>query len=315
MAVDSVNNNRTAIVTGTAIAAGAAAGGAYGWKSANILEGDEPRDAFIKSLAKEDVRDDKKTINRLYDAWKKLSETGNLEDIKDNTIKQNIKETIDEKLGDKPSKESIIDYAKKMYSEEDRKAKLQQIEGCSLQAAEKRAKAFAKIEVPKKGGTLEELRKILKDNYKLFDIEVTDGNVDEAVAKYTKEEFGNNVMLIKQHINAAKRNAAEYPIALKNNIINWFESVYDIAGKKMLELPKNADEDTKNFSKLVKKAIRNFKTTSAVKWGAAGGGILGLTSFVTAKVMGKPAVIEKDCDCPECEAKTDAEDLKDNEEV
>ena len=68
----------------------------------------------------------------------------------------------------------------------------------------------------------------------------------------------------------------------------------------MSELPKDASENLKSAAKTVKNAISNFKTVSAAKWGAAGATALGLTSFLTAKVMSRPAA-KKDCNCSDCE--------------
>lgn len=135
------------------------------------------------------------------------------------------------------------------------KKSIKLIEDGSISSLEKTAKAFDKIELPKKGADLKDYQKILKDNYKLFGIEVKDGKVDEAVAAYTKEKFNNNISKIKKMIVDKKAGSKNRLAKAQENIRTVFESAYDIAGKKLKELPKNASEETKAGYKTIKNAI------------------------------------------------------------
>lgn len=312
MAVDSVNNNRTAVVAGS-LAVGAAAGAGLGYANTKILEGNAPKDSFIKTLDQSRVNHEKKIRLDAYESMKKLSETGNVEDIKNAEVKEVVLKALDREQGikdiSKSSKEEIKEAAKKCFEEvtdADLKKSIKLIEDGSISSLEKTAKAFDKIELPKKGADLKDYQKILKDNYKLFGIEVKDGKVDEAVAAYTKEKFNNNISKIKKMIVDKKAGSKNRLAKAQENIRTVFESAYDIAGKKLKELPKNASEETKAGYKTIKNAIRNFKLSAAAKWGAIAGAALGLTSFVTAKITGKAAdkaiaEAQENCECEDCQ--------------
>lgn len=305
MAVDSVNNNRTtAVVTGSLLA-GAAAGAGLGYANTKILEGDAPKDSFIKTFDNNVMSHAKKVINQEFDAYKKLAETGNLEDIKNAEIKEYISEQLKDGGVDpaKATKEQIQEFAKaKDVSDTARNAALKKLDGQSISNLEKNARSFEKIELPKKGAKLEEYKKIFKDNHKLFGIEVKDGSkVDDAVSTFVKDKFNNNLAKMKAYIVSEKDKSKNILNSKRTAQKAIFADCYDIAGKKMKELPKDATEEVKAGFKVVKDSIRNFKLSAAAKWGAAGAAALGLTSFVTAKLAGgKGCETVQECDCEDC---------------
>lgn len=302
MAIDSVNNNRTAVVTGTALAAGAGLGAAYGYKKANILEGNAPKDSFIRTLDRSKVAHDKRAIADEQRVLAKIANNGSLENVS-NDIKAKLQKAAGGKKKldiSKAKPEEIKEIAKKLVLDENtRKAELEKLDKSSLSVLE--AKAAKLKDVPEKA-TAEDLHRIIKNNHELFGIKKPEkGTLDEAVKEFTKDK---ELSVLKDEVtNVIKKEKTSLTNQInsrKNVIRKLFEKVYDITGKKMSELPKDASENLKSAAKTVKNAISNFKTVSAAKWGAAGATALGLTSFLTAKVMSRPAA-KKDCNCSDCE--------------
>lgn len=307
MAVDSVNNNRTAVVAGS-LAVGAAAGAGLGYANAKILEGDAPKDSFIRTLDSNKVAQEKKAFTEKQSAFKKIAESGSLENVSDN-VKAEIKKAGGKGFDlEKAKPEKIKELAAKLaLDEEAKKAKLKTLEEGSLSSLQKRAESLKKIEIPEKA-TEEDLKKIFRNNHELFGIKKTEkGTLDEAVQAFMKDKkLAELEKTIKDTVAKEKKSLASKITTRRNSITRLFESAYDVAGKKMKEMPKNATEEFKAGFKTVKNAIRNFKLTAAAKWGAIAGAALGVTSYVTAKLTGKAAdkaiaEAKEECECPECE--------------
>ncbi len=303
MAIDSVNNNRTATVTGAALAVGAGAGAAYGWASAKILEGNAPKDSFVRTLDKSNIAQKKRALVDEQKVLAKIQETGSLENVSDD-----IKAKLQKAAGGKSKldiatakADEIKELAKGLVLSDDaKKAELKKLEDSSISVLQKK---LAKLkDVPEKA-TLEDLQKIIKNNHELFDIKKPEkGSIDDAVKEFMKNK---ELADLKSEVSAVlvkEKNSLNGQITARKGVIKrLFNSVYDVSANKMKELPKDAKDTVKTAFKTMKNAVRNFKTASAAKWAAVGAGVVGLTSFATAKLMGRPVVIEKECDCPDCE--------------
>lgn len=312
MAVESVNNNRTAVVAGS-LAVGAAAGAGLGYANAKILEGDAPKDSFMRTLDNSAANIEKKNLAKKQSTFKKIAESGSLENVSDD-IKAELKLAGGKGFDlEKAKPEKIKELANKLVLDADTlKAKEKAIAERNLSFLQKKAESLSKIEIPEKA-SVEDLQKIIKNNHELFGIKKPEkGTLEEAVKEFTKDvELADLKKTVTDTIAKEKKSLTGKITARKTAIKKAFTSVYDIAGRKMKELPKNASETTQLTFKTVKNAIRNFKLTAAAKWGAIAGAALGLTSYVTAKLTGKAAdkaiaEAKAECDCEDCQETEEA---------
>lgn len=303
MAIDSVNNNRTATVTGAALAVGAGAGAAYGWSSAKILEGNTPKDSFVRTLDKSNIAQKKRALVDEQKVLAKIQETGSLENVSDD-IKAKLQKAAGGKSKldiAKAKADQIKELAKGLVLSDDaKKAELKKLDDSSISVLQKK---LAKLkDVPEKA-TVEDLKKIIRNNHELFDLKKPEkGSIDDAVKEFVKNKELAGLKSQVSSVLANEKNRLTGQIAARKGVVKrLFTSVYDVSANKMKELPKDAKDTVKTAFKTMKNAVRNFKTASAAKWAAVGAGVVGLTSFATAKLMGRPVVIEKECDCPDCE--------------
>lgn len=271
--VDAVNNNRDAVYTGIGAGVGAVAGGAYGgWLSKPLLSKDAPSDAFVRRYYDNSAKDAAEAAKKAFiesDAYKNAGEdVAKLTDI----VKADPK-----KFGVKAEEGKTIDDAVKAFVGEEPKA---------ADLKSKMEKAVAEnTNVDKKSG--KELTKLKKAFEKLGD------NPDEnAVKDFVKK----HAEILGEKADGTSTIATKE--ALKNKVDDVIKPLEEAKGKilehfdvkeGMKKLADNADESTKSAFEAVKKAARDTKLWAGAKWAAIGAAVIGVCSYIGAKMTAPKA--------------------------
>ena len=264
--VDAVNNNRDAVYTGIGAGVGAVAGGAYGgWLSKPLLKGDAPSDAFVKRYYDNSAKDAAEAAKKALiesDAYKNAGEdVAKLTDI----VKANP-----EKFGVKAEEGKTIDDAVNAFVGEEPKA---------ADLKSKMEKAVAEnANVDKKSG--KELTKLKKAFDKLGD------NPDENAVK----DF------VKKHAEILGEKADGTPtIKTKTELETKVKPVIKDLTDKADELKGFINDkklDLSNASDVIKKAAKDTKLWAGAKWAAIGAAVIGVCSYIGAKMTAPKAPAE-----------------------
>ena len=271
--VDAVNNNRDAVYTGIGAGVGVVAGGAYGgWLSKPLLKGDAPSDAFVRRYYDNSAKDAAEAAKKALiesDAYKNAGEdVAKLTDI----VKANP-----EKFGVKAEEGKTIDDAVKAFVGEEPKA-------ADLKSKMEKA-VVENANVDKKSG--KELTKLKNAFEKLGD------NPDEnAVKDFVKK----HAEILGEKADGTSTIATKE--ALKNKVDDVIKPLEEAKGKilehfdvteGMKKLADNADESTKSAFEAVKKAARDTKLWAGAKWAAIGAAVIGVCSYIGAKMTAPKA--------------------------
>ena len=264
--VDAVNNNRDAVYTGIGAGVGAVAGGAYGgWLSKPLLSKDAPSDAFVKRYYDNSAKDAAEAAKKALvesDAYKTADD-----DV--DKLKNIIKSTPD-KFGVKAEEGKTIDDAINAFAGENTK-------GADLKAKMEKAVGENAIAGKKSGKELTNLKKAfdkLGDNPKEEDIvnfvkkhgEILGENTDGTSTIKTKEALGNKVKSVTSDLTAKA------------------DELKGLINDKKLDLS--------NASDVIKKAAKDTKLWAGAKWAAIGAAVIGVCSYIGAKMTAPKAPAE-----------------------
>lgn len=287
MKIDKTNNlqssqKRQMVYTAAGIGAGAVAGGAFGYIQKPWIKNGEITDTFIKRVGVNDTEHSIKTINLYIAELKKVSETGNLDNISEYT-KANFIETQN-----KPAEQIKIQAQK--YLEELK----QQFETKDLDELQQKAKKTIQEKLSFDGTQkrLDELKTL----------KISDNISVEEIARLYKEKvpcLGNkSAQKIQQEItyNGKEFVLEELKEAIDDKIKNYQEDItgyknsikqhIDISGK-MKNISCDADIDEKDFYNIIKKTIKDMNWKNAGKWAGIGAVALGVIGLGTAVLSGK----------------------------
>ena len=264
--VDAVNNNRDAVYTGIGAGVGAVAGGAYGgWLSKPLLKGDAPSDAFVKRYYDNSAKDAAEAAKKALiesDAYKNAGE-----DVAKLT---GIVKANPEKFGVKAEEGKTIDDAVNAFVGEEPKA---------ADLKSKMEKAVAEnANVDKKSG--KELTKLKNAFEKLGD------NPDEnAVKDFVKKHA--EILGEKADGSSTIKTKTELETKVKPVIKDLTDKADELKGfindKKL---------DLSNASDVVKKAAKDTKLWAGAKWAAIGAAVIGVCSYIGAKMTAPKAPAE-----------------------
>ena len=260
--VDAINNNRDAVYTGIGAAAGLAAGGAYGgWLSKPLLKGDAPSDAFVKRYYDNSMKDAAETAKKAFKESFGETEVDDLKDeLKTNPKKYGIEFASDATAEAKNAK--IDEYAKNL----DKNGLFAKMEKAVAENAN----------VDKKSG--KELTKLKNAFEKLGD------NPDENAVK----EF------VKKHAEILGEKA-DSTITTKSALETKVNSVLtELNGKadELKGLIKDKKLDLSSASDTIKKAAKDTKLWAGAKWAAIGAAVIGVCSYIGAKMTAPKAPAE-----------------------
>ena len=263
--VDAVNNNRDAVYTGIGAGVGAVAGGAYGgWLSKPLLKGDAPSDAFVKRYYDNSAKDAAEAAKKALiesDAYKNAGE-----DVAKLT---GIVKANPEKFGVKVEDGKNLDDAVNAFVGENPKA-------TDLKSKMEKA-VFENANVDKKSG--KELTK-LKNAFAKVEDGLDDAKAQEFAKKHTE-------ILGISADDAGKIKAADLKTKVKSVTKDLTDKADELKGfindKKL---------DLSNASDVVKKAAKDTKLWAGAKWAAIGAAVIGVCSYIGAKMTAPKAPAE-----------------------
>ena len=279
--VDAVNNNRDAVYTGIGAGVGAVAGGAYGgWLSKPLLKGDAPSDAFVKRFYDNDVKNAAETAGenakKAFEAFKDSDVAALKAELEANPEKYGIKI---ETGADKAAK--INEYVDNL-DKDGLRAKM-----------EKDVVETAKANAPTGQKSGKELTNLKKAFDKLGDN--PDENAVKDFVKKHAEILGENNKGITKYTDLQKAIIGDdstkgilSPLEeAKGKILEHFD-----VKEGMKKLADNADESTKSAFEAVKKAAKDTKLWAGAKWAAIGAAVIGVCSYIGAKMTAPKAPAE-----------------------
>lgn len=271
--VDAVNNNRDAVYTGIGAGVGAVAGGAYGgWLSKPLLSKDAPSDAFVRRYYDNAVKDAAEVAKKAFKESFGEKEVNDLKnELKTNPKKYGIEFAPD---ADDTAKNAKIDEHAKDLDKNGLFAKMEKAVAENANVDKKSGKeltklknAFAKVE--------DGLDDAKAQDFAKKHTEILGISADEA-GKIKADDLKTKVKSVTLQLEGAKDLILEH---------------FDVK-EGMKKLADNADESTKSAFEAVKKAAKDTKLWAGAKWAAIGAAVIGVCSYIGAKMTAPKAPAE-----------------------
>lgn len=289
MPVGAVNNNnqqQTYAVPGllAGLGTGAIAGGTYGYLSKPWLKDGNITDKFVKQFDENNTKNSKNLNAQVVADLKKMKETGKIDGISDvtkflleeseyelkNLTPEQIKAIPNVFLGETDNFDELLTLRNR------------DIDNTSLKTVTENAEKWKAINVAD-NISIADLKKLYADNKELFNDKVNftffivsnkEGkaiSIEEALESGT-EAYRKMIVKKIQQVREAKIAKATKDFAdTKATILEHI----DLSKKSMKELSSNADFETKEIFKVIKKTMKNMNLKAGAKWGAIGAGALG----------------------------------------
>jgi len=230
-------------------------------------------DTFVKTYAKNKTKNEKELTIQFFSDLKRMKETGKAENLSENTRFMldragiSLEGMTAEQIKALP--DELSDYARNLG--EALQLRLYPIDNTSLNTYIERAKKWSAISIPD-DISVADLKKLANDNKELFrqDNHITITDLENATEATRKDM----VELLREQ----RDSWMETPSSIKSNLKyddKLIEHI-DLSKKSVKELPSDADFNTKEVLKVIKKTIKEMNLKSAAKWGAIGAGILGV---------------------------------------
>lgn len=239
-------------------------------------------DTFIKRVSEKKLENDLKISDRIIADLKKLSETGSIDNVSEYTITM-----LDDAIN--KTAEPIKDQANAALDFIKSETGAKNIDELSQMATEgMKEKSFA--ETQKHIDELKSL-KITED----ISVDEIAKLYDEKVSSWTEKSVEN----IQQEITAKgkkfvvdelKQDIADKIKSYQENITEIKDAIkkhIDISGKKMKELPSDANILDKDEYNIIKKSISETNWKNAGKWAGIGAAALGVIGLGISSLTGK----------------------------
>lgn len=262
--VDAINNNRDAVYTGIGAGVGAVAGGAYGgWLSKPLLKGDAPSDAFVKRYYDNSAKDAAEAAKKAFKESFGEKEVNDLKsELKTNPKKYGIEFASD--AADDAKNAKIDEYAKDL-DKNGLFAKMEKAVGENAIAGKKSGKELTNLK-------------------KAFD-KLGDNPDENAVKDFVKKHA--EILGEKADGTSTIKTKAELETKVKPVIKDLTDKADELKGfindKKL---------DLSNASDVVKKAAKDTKLWAGAKWAAIGAAVIGVCSYIGAKMTAPKAPAE-----------------------
>lgn len=292
MPVGAVNNNQqqTYALPGllAGLGTGAIAGGTYGYLSKPWIKDGNITDKFIRQFDENNTKN-RKDINAQFVAdLKKIKETGKIDGISDATKFVLEKENKLESLTFERIKKYYHRFFEGLESSDKLLAERNKfnIDNTSLKVITESAEKCKAINIAD-NISIADLKKLYADNKELFH--------NHPVAFWVKKFDDENRCVIltdigkilERNVNESERKEivktiqegcemiiADAPKKFADTKATILEHI-DLSKKSMKELASDADFQTKEVFKVVKKTIKDMNHKASAKWGAIGTGVLG----------------------------------------
>ena len=265
--VDAVNNNRDAVYTGIGAGVGAVAGGAYGgWLSKPLLKGDAPSDAFVKRYYDNSAKDAAEAAKK---AFKESFGEKEVNDLKDELKTNPKKYGIEFAAGatDEVKNAKIDEYAKDL-DKNGLFAKMEKAVGENAIAGKKSGKELTK----------------LKNAFAKVEEGLDDAKAQEFAKKHT-EILGIN------ESEASTIKADDLKTKVTTVTKDLTDKATELAGK-VINKEKKIDLKAEGVTDAMKKAARDTKLWAGAKWAAIGAAVIGVCSYIGAKMTAPKAPAE-----------------------
>ncbi len=282
MKVDNDVNKRQMIYTAAGVGSGAVAGGAYGYLQKPWIKNDDLTDTFIKRVEAKGTANELKKTDLITAELKRVSETGSLDDVSEYTKK--LLEEVQNKPAEriKERANEALDYIKNQYGAKNLDELPQKIKENAkkenLAVYQKNLDELKALKITD-DISVEEIAKLYKEKFSLW----TEISLEDIQQEITAERKKSVVEGLKQDIadsiKACQENITEYKDSIKKHI--------DISGKKMKDLPSDADIFEKDDYNVIKKSISETNWKNAGKWAGIGAAVLGAIGLGTAYLTGK----------------------------
>lgn len=285
MKVENDTNKRSMIYTAAGVGTGAIAGGTFGYLQRPWIKNGELTDTFIKQVNKSMTAKELEKTDSIISDLKKVAETGNID-----YISEHVKFALEE-VKNKPVEE-IKTKANKILAQllevhqadnlEELPQKIKEsIRESSLEGTQKKIDELKALKITE-DITAEEIAKLYEKNVYSW-TEKSIEKIQEAITNKGKKAV---IEELKQDIDLSIK-AQQAGI---NNIKDEIKKHIDISGKKMKDLPSNAEVDEKDLYNIIKKTISETNWKNAGKWAGIGATVLGVvglgTSYLTNKKNG-----------------------------
>lgn len=289
MKIDKTNNlqssqKRQMVYTAAGIGAGAVAGGAFGYLQKPWIKNGEITDAFIKNVNKNDNNLQLKKLKQVLEDLKQIARTGNCDNIpeKDKTdwynkpLEQRKSQALSalDELKEETNAENYDDIYNKY---------VQGFKTNELEYQQKRIDDLKAIKISD-DVSVDEIVNIFKEK-----IPNSIPCLDErtTLKQYVENNVASDKTLFIKDLKKRIQNNIENDQAKIDNYKNSIKSYIDTSGKKLKDIPAEADEEGKILYDATKKTIKDMNWKNAGKWAGIGAVALGVIGLGTAVLTGK----------------------------
>ncbi|PWL76740.1 hypothetical protein DBY21_06415 [Candidatus Gastranaerophilales bacterium] len=290
MKIDKTNNlqssqKRQMVYTAAGIGAGAVAGGAFGYLQKPWIKDGEVTDAFIKNVNKNDNNLQLKKLKQVLEDLKQIARTGNSDNIQEIDKANWYNNTPLEKR--KSQALSALDELKEETNAENYddiyNKYVQGFKTNELEYQQKRIDDLKAIKISDEV-SVDEIVNIFKEK-----IPNSIPCLDEGTTlkQYVENNVANDKTLFIKDLKKRIQNNIENDQAKIDNYKNSIKSYIDTSGKKLKDIPAEADEEGKILYDATKKTINDMNWKNAGKWAGIGAVALGVIGLGTAVLTGK----------------------------
>lgn len=291
------NNQRTALYAGAGLGAGAIAGGIAGYFTKPYMKDNSVTDEFVYKCMDNEIGEMVEEQKKLLAGLKQLRETGSIDGISDDMLKQiGEEDDVDLKALSGEERKAWADkFVKDGFEEfgvdnfEDLSKKVLEDTKKGLVVNQKKAINAYDDLIFAEGTAPEKMKETLKAHVDMFDFDdhFPNTSLDEAIDAAVD---GKPVSEVNKFILDEKQQAQECfnsGINHHKNLINEY-----LASKKEGKPGKNlervfSEDELKVFGKKIDKLVKNAKLKAAGKWAAISGGALAVVGAGVALLTGK----------------------------
>lgn len=300
MKIDKTNDipdyqKRNMAYTAAGLGAGAVAGGTFGYLQKPWIKDGKITDSFVKEVEKNIHKQYIQDCERFIKVLIKLSETGNL----DNNSKDTLVELFgkgeyeDKNLTPDKIKEDANSTLELLRASSNAKNNNELIQKVSRMKMEMATGEYLNNKIQELKSlkidnniSVEDIVKLYKENIlsDFIDIKfkLSEG---ESLKDYFQNQINKNGK--NTVVNELKKFIAELMEYYQEELTEYKKYIKDISGKKIKDLPANANGNTKRLYNSIKKTISEMNWKNAGKWAGIGAVALGAIGLGTAFLTGK----------------------------
>ena len=285
MKIDNDANKRYMIYTAAGVGTGAIAGGTFGYLQRPWIKNGELTDTFIKQVGAANLEDNINKTDRIINDLKKIANTGSFDNVSEYT-KYLLREEKDLPPELIKLKSNLIlntlqtEHNANNLDELPQKIK-EDLKKHSTVGVQKNIDELKALQISE-DISAEEIAKLYEEKVSSWTEKTVEKIQQDISTKGKKSVIEELKQDIANQINYYQEEITEFKNSIKEHI--------DISGKKMKDLPTDADLNDKEFHNIIKKTISKINRKNAGKWAGIGATVLGVvglgTSYLTNKKNG-----------------------------